>query len=493
MIGGAVGATIVVRFSGFTKSLEIMHFADITPDVSLLAKVGQSGHSVAEAVAELVDNAIDAAPEGGRIEVEIEYSTKEGWIEIRDDGSGMNRAALADALVLGLSGKTDGEIGRFGLGLKTACTSLGSRFQIITTTDDSKVDWIADYDEEEFLSSGEWMLPISRQKSTRVRGTRIRIYSSRIYSGLSQSLLRNLGSTFRHFIDDDVLHLSLNGETVEAVHQEVDQESVLPLEGSVLGHQVRGWVGLLVTSSQRGWYGFSLVRNRRVIRRHEKLGFRSHPSTARVVGELHLDDLPVNNLKTDFIRETETWHALERWVSEQIEPVLAVSRSLAHAGTFDSGARAAIAEERERILAALGPSEAHLMPPRRPHSASSSGAVNIVLGTMHMVHYFEAAGSSAPHCREEAMTRVDDPDLLVVSTNTDHPAMTASDPSIIACHNLAEVATLRMADPVDFIPRKGQLLSLLLEQKPVRRALRLSLKGGRAAPTEAIRELSAAG
>src|SRR4051794_16714686 len=73
MIGGAVGATIVVRFSGFKKSLEIMHFADITPDVSLLAKVGQSGHSVAEAVAELVDNAIDAAPEGGRIEVEIEY------------------------------------------------------------------------------------------------------------------------------------------------------------------------------------------------------------------------------------------------------------------------------------------------------------------------------------------------------------------------------------------------------------------------------------
>jgi hypothetical protein len=405
----------------------------------------------------------------------------------------MTRASLSEALVLGLSGKTDGEIGRFGLGLKTACTSLGSRFRITTTTEDSKVDWIADYDEEEFLRSGEWMLPISRQKSTRVRGTQIRIYSSRIYSGLNQSLLRNLGSTFRHFIDDGVLRISLNGEMVEAVHQDVDPPSVLPLEGTVLGHQVRGWVGLLVTSSQRGWYGFSLVRNRRVIRRHEKLGFRSHPSTARVVGELHLDDLPVNNLKTDFIRETETWHALERWVSEQIEPVLAVSRSLAHAGVFDSGARAAIAEERERILAALGPGEEHLLPPRQRRQSASSGSVNIVLGTTHMVHYFEAADAASPHCRVESITRVDDPDLLLVFTNTEHPAMTAADPSIIACHNLAEAATLQIEDHSDFLSRKGQLLSLLLEQKPVRRALRSSLKVGGTQSGEMIQELTATG
>lgn len=452
-----------------------MHFADITPDVSLLAKVGQSGHSVAEAVAELVDNAIDARV-GKSVEVEVNYSAKEGWIEISDNGVGMSRTDLSAALVLGLSEKQNGEIGRFGLGLKTACTSLGSRFRITATTADSKVDWIADYDEEEFLRSGKWMLPIKRQKSQRTRGTQILVQSSRIYPTLNQSLLRNLGSTFRHFIDDGLLSLSLNGDPINAVHQEIDPTSVLPLDGVVEGVRVRGWVGLLVTSSQRGWYGFSLVRNRRVIRRHEKLGFRGHPSTARVAGELHLDGLPVNNLKTDFIRETETWHALERWVSEQIEPVLAVSRALAHAGVFDSDVRATITEERERILAALGPEEELLLPRPSGSSTSSSGSVNIVLGTTHMAHYFEPAGAERPHCRIETVKRIDEPDLTVVFTNTDHPAMTPTDPSQIACHGLAEAAALLMGDGSEFIALKGQLLALLLEQKPVRRAIRGSLK-----------------
>jgi hypothetical protein len=466
------------------------HFADITPDVSLLAKVGQSGHSVAEAVAELVDNAIDARVGRQTVKVEIEYDAREGWIEITDNGRGMSRNELSDALVLGLSTKGSGEIGRFGLGLKTACTSLGSQFQISTAPAEGKVEWVADYDEGEFLESGQWMLPIRRRGKKRKRGTAILIHSSRIYHSLSQSLFRNLGSTFRHFIDDGILSLTLNGEVVEAVHQEIDHSSILPLDGEVLGKRVQGWVGLLLVSSQRGWYGFSLVRNRRVIRRHEKLGFRPHPSTARVVGELHLDEFPVNNLKTDFIRETDVWHALEKWVSDQIEPVLAVSRALAHAGTFDSSVKAAIAEERERILAALGPAEEIPLPGARGGPERASDAVNIVLGTTHMAHRFEAAGSNQAHLRVEYLARADDADLIVVFTNTDHIAMTASDASQIACHNLAEAASLALGEKAEFIALKSQLLSVLLEQKPVRRALRNSLKSrGEAGPVDADVEL----
>src|SRR5689334_10058715 len=130
-----------------------MHFADITPDVSLLAKVGQSGHSVADAVAELVDNSLDARV-GRKVKVDIRYDARDGWIEIRDNGRGMTRTQLSDALVLGFSEKGEGKIGRFGLGLKTACTSLGSRFEIRTRPVAAKVEWIAEYDEEEFLRKG---------------------------------------------------------------------------------------------------------------------------------------------------------------------------------------------------------------------------------------------------------------------------------------------------------------------------------------------------
>lgn len=429
-------------------------------------------------MAELVDNALDARV-GKSVKVDVRYDARDGWIEISDNGQGMTMSQLSGALVLGLSSKGDGKIGRFGLGLKTACTSLGSRFQIRTVPAEGKVEWTADYDEDEFLRQGRWKLPIHRKNKSRARGTTILIHSSRIYPALNQSLERNLGSIFRHFIEDGILVLTLNGKRIEAIHQEIDHSSVLPLEGKVLDYPVRGWVGLLVASSQRGWYGFSLIRNRRVIRRHEKLGFRAHPSTARVVGELHLDQFPVNNLKTDFIRETDAWHTLEKWVSEQIEPVLAMSRALAHAGTFDSGARAKLAAERERILASLVPAGEFPLPASHNRLDFLSNIVNAVVGTVHMSHRFETGNSGNPHLRVEYLARADDADLISVYTNVDHVAMTTTDPSLIACHNLAEAAALALGEKPDFISLKGQLLEVLLDQKALRRALRDSLKDQR--------------
>ena len=105
-------------------------FVDITPHVSLLAKVGQSGHSVSDALAELVDNALDARRPRRYVKVEIELDMREGVLRVQDDGQGMTSAELARALVLAESNKQGASIGRFGLGLKTACTSLGSRFEI---------------------------------------------------------------------------------------------------------------------------------------------------------------------------------------------------------------------------------------------------------------------------------------------------------------------------------------------------------------------------
>jgi hypothetical protein len=454
-------------------SLSIAHLADITPDVSLLAKVGKSGHSVAEAVAELVDNAIDARVGSDKVHVSVEYDVRDGCIVVSDDGCGMNRKDLCSALVLGLSAKSNGQIGRFGLGMKTACSSLGARFRVTTAREDASLAWVADYDEEAFIGGGEWVLPVKRQKKAWRRGTHIWIKSDRVYHGLEKSLNRNLGSVFRHFIETDVLELDVNEAKVEPLAHNVDPESVLPLNGEVAGRPVRGWVGLLRVSSQRGWYGFDLVRHRRVIRRHEKLGFRPHPSTARVTGELHLDEFPTNNLKTDFIRETEDWRELENWLSTQIEPVLSASRALAHAGSFDSNIRAAIASERSRVLDALGAHDLGL--PRTRVRAKKGATVAVVLGTLHMAHQFEDAESEdEPHFRVERVARESDADILLVVSNAQHPAMTQSDPSMVACHNLAEAAALERGECDGFVQNKGRLLAALLKQTALRRALKQS-------------------
>lgn len=452
----------------------IAELVDITPHVSLLAKVGQSGHSVAEAVAELVDNAIDARLGDAPIAVDVRYSVREGWIQVSDDGQGMNRSALADALVLGLSTKRDEKIGRFGLGLKTACTALGDRFEISTALPEATYEHIAEYDEERFVSSGEWRLPIRRRRKERPHGTTITVQSSRLYASLQQTLAKNLGWTFRHFLLDGVLRLRVNGLDVHPAGYEVDQTSVMPFEGLVAGKVVRGWAGLLTKSSQRGWYGFALVRHRRIIRRHEKLGFQPHPQTARVVGELHLDDFDTNNLKTDFIRETLAWRELEEWVSKTIDPVIAQSRALAHAGMLDLKIKARIEEERRSVLGDLD-GELPLNLPgldRRSLSDEVSRPVAVAIGSMHFEHVFVVGAEDDPYVETSDQSRDGEADLVVVRTNLGHAAARlVADRSGWACHNVAEAAARRLAARDDFVALKGIVLSKLLSERGLRRAL----------------------
>jgi hypothetical protein len=461
-----IAAGAATRLAESSPVCPIGQLVDITPHVSLLAKVGQSGHSVAEAIAELVDNAIDARDSKGPVKVDVDYEVGEGFIEVRDNGAGMSRKELSEALVLGQSTKQDEEIGRFGLGMKTACTSLGRRFEIATATKDSKMAWVATYDEGEFLASGRWEMPVSRQKKEWRQGTRITIHSERIYSGLNQSLTHHLGWTFRHFLADGVLTLNINGERLEPPEYDVASDSVLPLEGEIGDQRIEGWVGLLNASSQRGWYGFALVRHRRVIRRHQKLGFQAHPSTARVVGELHLDGFPTNNLKTDFIRETDEWRELEDWISGQIEPVLAISRAMAH-GFADSGSQEELASERDRLRHVLEASNLEL----KAGGRGRSRPVSLVLGTLHLEHRYIDAGAASPYVEVERLERVNEPDLIMVTSNSGHPAVARKDFGRWACNVLADIVALELADMASFAAAKDEILRSLLSQPALSRAL----------------------
>jgi hypothetical protein len=446
----------------------VPEFVDITPHVSLLAKVGQSGHSVSDAVAELVDNAIDARRPGKAVKVAIEVDLAQRHLTVHDNGTGMTGSELGRALVLAESNKAGDSIGRFGLGLKTACTSLGQHFLIESATAEGHYAHIAEYDAAAFLSSGRWELPLGRKKKQWKHGTFIEIDSDRLYPALVGALSRNLGWSFRHFLLDGLLALTVNGQSVQASEYDVDPTSVMPIEGVLSGRPVRGWVGLLEKSSQRGWYGFALIRHRRVVRRHEKLGFRAHPQTARVVGELHLDDFDTNNLKTDYIRETEAWRELESWVSHAIEPVVGASRELAHAGMFDLRVKTLIAEQR----VAVGDDDLHLPEGLVLHQEGESRVIAVAVGPLHLEHIFIEGASEDPYLTIEDVAREAEADVILVRTNLGHPAARQiADRSGWACHNIAEAAAHRMTNVGDPIELKSVILGKLLEERPLRRAL----------------------
>lgn len=105
------------------------YVVDVTPDKSLYEKLGKSGYSIPEAIAELIDNSIDARTgDGDQISIKIGSER----ISVADRGVGMGAKQIENALVLAKSDKK-GKLGEFGLGLKTACLSLGRKFRIMST------------------------------------------------------------------------------------------------------------------------------------------------------------------------------------------------------------------------------------------------------------------------------------------------------------------------------------------------------------------------
>ena len=97
--------------------------SDITPSpYRLLQSLRDVGYDFVTALADIVDNSITAGAR--RVDIEIRHRDGPPRVVIADDGAGMTRARLVEALRLG-SEREYGvdDLGKFGLGLKTASLS----------------------------------------------------------------------------------------------------------------------------------------------------------------------------------------------------------------------------------------------------------------------------------------------------------------------------------------------------------------------------------
>src|SRR5437667_11065955 len=90
---------------------------DITPDRSIIPKLGKGGYTLAQALGELVDNSIEAAIPGQPLRVDLGRTNN--TIKITDNGRGMTKDELAAELRLAYrpNNKKTG-VGKFGIGPK---------------------------------------------------------------------------------------------------------------------------------------------------------------------------------------------------------------------------------------------------------------------------------------------------------------------------------------------------------------------------------------
>ncbi len=117
------------------------------------------GYSIEAAVADIIDNSISA--EAKNIWINFDWQGEGTWLSIKDDGSGMNNDELVQALRPGsknpLEDRGSKDLGRFGLGLKTASFSQCRRLSVISKRENyTPVYWTWDLD---FVKqSGNWDL-----------------------------------------------------------------------------------------------------------------------------------------------------------------------------------------------------------------------------------------------------------------------------------------------------------------------------------------------
>ncbi len=99
----------------------------------LIRSLRDMGYDFTQAVADVIDNSIAAG--ATLVAIDIEFDGDDSWVRIADNGCGMKPEMLREALRFG-SDRTykDDDLGKFGLGLKTAslsqcqCLSVASRW-----------------------------------------------------------------------------------------------------------------------------------------------------------------------------------------------------------------------------------------------------------------------------------------------------------------------------------------------------------------------------
>lgn len=277
----------------------------LIPGVELLESMRSVGYSFNAAIADIVDNSI--AADATRIEISADAVGGE-WVCIFDDGTGMDSSGARDALKLAGTRNVDRgsrDLGRFGLGLKTASLSQGRRLTVVTKRDgfSTGLQWDLDF----VLKTGDWAirvldaddiasLPRSELIDATEHGTLV-VWESLDYllagahdisswmSNRLSELRAHLGLVFQRFLEGrGALRLLVNDIAVAPIDPFLEgnpRTQVAPIEKiSIDGHSVAVEAFTLPHSSyltakerkredlgaaMREHQGFYVYRNRRLI------------------------------------------------------------------------------------------------------------------------------------------------------------------------------------------------------------------------------------
>ncbi|MEZ0350695.1 ATP-binding protein [Mycobacterium sp. pR1184] len=135
-----------------------MKLSSVAPSAArLTSSLRDIGYDFVSAVADLIDNSIAAGATD--VGVEIEFAGEASTIYIADNGCGLNARGMLEALRFG-SRRTygSGDLGRYGLGLKTASLSQARCVTVISKSADRKRPLWRSLDLDLIAELDDWVL-----------------------------------------------------------------------------------------------------------------------------------------------------------------------------------------------------------------------------------------------------------------------------------------------------------------------------------------------
>lgn len=134
---------------------------ELAPDAHLLmASLRSVGYKTETAISDILDNCI--AAHAREIHVDFSWNKEDSTIAIYDNGDGMEKSSLIASMKIGSADPSEkrmsDDLGRFGMGMKTAAFSMGKRLRVITKKENkiSTACWDLDYIENQ--QDGKWSL-----------------------------------------------------------------------------------------------------------------------------------------------------------------------------------------------------------------------------------------------------------------------------------------------------------------------------------------------
>jgi hypothetical protein len=227
---------------------------DVSPSAArLTGSLRDIGYDFPTAVADVVDNSVAAG--ATRVDILIEHDGADSRVFITDDGNGMSPSALLEALRFGTRRNYGrGELGRYGLGLKTASLSQCRVLTVVSRSSKSTVrtcarsldlDLIEEWDQWMIADPSNAEPAVARARQWLAEGTGTVViwqsldrvlpekrpeggWARRRLDALAIRTADHLGMVFNRFIDGvpgrSQVVITVNGQKVQSWDPFVRQE-----------------------------------------------------------------------------------------------------------------------------------------------------------------------------------------------------------------------------------------------------------------------------